>query len=254
MLAQNLSDREIADRLVLAYTTVKWYNRQIFSKLSVARVCQLVHRMPLAIEIAAAWVGMLSPRLKSLMKSCAAQMSADLVLLLASGKAHSQRANGEKRMEEIKELMKRIDFGWENCFMDEEEYLQKRRQLQLEIETMRPVKQDELLKSADLLKNFRGLWERCMTPQAQHELIKQIVDGVVVLDKEVIALALKGDTALLVVNDNDILDYGERGIFSQSGIIMFPSNRAGTMRRATVYAFKQRGSYYGTDDASALSA
>ena len=47
---------------------------------------------------------------------------------------HAQRANEEKRMEEIKELVKRIDFRWENGFMDEEEYLQKRRQLQLEIE------------------------------------------------------------------------------------------------------------------------
>ena len=116
---------------------------------------------------------------------------------------HAERANEEKRMEEIKELVKRIDFRWENGFMDEEEYLQKRRQLQLEIEALHPVEHDELLKAADLLKNFRGLWERCPTPQAQHELVKQVVDGVIVLDKEVIALALKGDTALLLVNDDD---------------------------------------------------
>ena len=44
LLAQNLSDREIADRLVLAYTTVKWYNRQIFSKLSVESRQQAVER------------------------------------------------------------------------------------------------------------------------------------------------------------------------------------------------------------------
>ncbi len=35
LLAEDLSDREIAARLVLAYTTVKWYNRQIFNKLGV---------------------------------------------------------------------------------------------------------------------------------------------------------------------------------------------------------------------------
>lgn len=35
LLAQDLSDREIADRLFIAPNTVKWYNRQIFSKLGV---------------------------------------------------------------------------------------------------------------------------------------------------------------------------------------------------------------------------
>ncbi|MBI5667650.1 MAG: hypothetical protein HZC41_06545 [Chloroflexi bacterium] len=35
LIAEGLSDREIADRLVVAYTTVKWYNRQIFNKLGV---------------------------------------------------------------------------------------------------------------------------------------------------------------------------------------------------------------------------
>lgn len=35
LLAEDLSDREIADRLVVAPTTVKWYNRQIFNKLGV---------------------------------------------------------------------------------------------------------------------------------------------------------------------------------------------------------------------------
>jgi predicted ATPase/DNA-binding CsgD family transcriptional regulator len=35
LLAENLPDREIADRLIIAHTTVKWYNRQIFNKLGV---------------------------------------------------------------------------------------------------------------------------------------------------------------------------------------------------------------------------
>jgi predicted ATPase/DNA-binding CsgD family transcriptional regulator len=35
LLAENLSDREIADRLVVSPSTVKWYNRQIFDKLGV---------------------------------------------------------------------------------------------------------------------------------------------------------------------------------------------------------------------------
>jgi DNA-binding CsgD family transcriptional regulator/tetratricopeptide (TPR) repeat protein len=35
LLAQDLSDREIATRLVVAKSTVRWYNRQIFNKLGV---------------------------------------------------------------------------------------------------------------------------------------------------------------------------------------------------------------------------
>ncbi len=35
LMAQDLPDRVIAERLVVAYTTVKWYNRQIFNKLGV---------------------------------------------------------------------------------------------------------------------------------------------------------------------------------------------------------------------------
>jgi predicted ATPase/DNA-binding CsgD family transcriptional regulator len=35
LLAQDFSDREIADRLVVSLNTVKWYNRQIFDKLGV---------------------------------------------------------------------------------------------------------------------------------------------------------------------------------------------------------------------------
>ena len=44
LLAENLSNREIADRLVIAYTTVKWYNRQIFNKLGVENREQAVER------------------------------------------------------------------------------------------------------------------------------------------------------------------------------------------------------------------
>lgn len=44
LLSQNLTDREIAERLVLAQTTVKWFNRQIFNKLGVERREQAVER------------------------------------------------------------------------------------------------------------------------------------------------------------------------------------------------------------------
>ena len=44
LLAENISNREIADRLVLALTTVKWYNQQIFNKLGIENRQQAVER------------------------------------------------------------------------------------------------------------------------------------------------------------------------------------------------------------------
>ena len=124
---------------------------------------------------------------------------------------HAQHAAAENCMDEIRRMVERIDFSWEEGFMDEQTYVQKRRQLQMEIEMLRPVEHDELMKSADLLANFRALWERCSTQKAQHELIKQVVERVIVIDQVVLALVLKGDTALLMIDDNGVSDYGEGG-------------------------------------------
>lgn len=44
LLAENLSDREIAERLMLGHNTVKWYNRQIFQKLGVENRRQAAKR------------------------------------------------------------------------------------------------------------------------------------------------------------------------------------------------------------------
>lgn len=44
LLSQGLADREIAQSLIIAYSTVKWYNRQIFNKLGVNNREQAVER------------------------------------------------------------------------------------------------------------------------------------------------------------------------------------------------------------------
>jgi len=44
LLVRQMSDREIASNLFIAYTTVKWYNRQIFNKLGVENRRQAVER------------------------------------------------------------------------------------------------------------------------------------------------------------------------------------------------------------------
>jgi DNA invertase Pin-like site-specific DNA recombinase len=124
---------------------------------------------------------------------------------------HTQNQAAAQRVDEIRQMVERIDFSWENGFTDEETYVQKRRQLQLEIEMLRPVEHDELLKSANLLQDFGKLWKQCASRKAQHELIKQIVDRIIVIDGEVVALVLKGDTALLMVDEQGVYAYGEEG-------------------------------------------
>jgi predicted ATPase/DNA-binding CsgD family transcriptional regulator len=44
LLDESLSDREIADRLVMTVNTIKWYNRQIYSKLGVGSRIQAITR------------------------------------------------------------------------------------------------------------------------------------------------------------------------------------------------------------------
>src|SRR5688572_17642820 len=44
LLAKNLTDREIADQLVIGHNTVKWYNRHIFQKLQVENRKQAAQR------------------------------------------------------------------------------------------------------------------------------------------------------------------------------------------------------------------
>ena len=96
--------------------------------------------------------------------------------------------------------------------MDEALYLQKWRQLQIDMEMLRPMQHDELLKSADLLKDFGKLWARCQTKRAQRELIQQILDKVVVIHNEVITLGLKKDTALLMETTRQFQPVGKEGL------------------------------------------
>ena len=123
---------------------------------------------------------------------------------------HTEHASAVEKMEQIAEMIKKLELNWDHGFIDDTTYIQKRRELQLQIEMMRPVEHDELLKSANLLKDFAKLWAACHTRKAQHELVSQILEQVIVLDNRVIALVLKGDSAQLVETDGLSPD-GERG-------------------------------------------
>lgn len=118
-----------------------------------------------------------------------------------------ENAASLQRMEELKQIVERIDFSWEQGFLDKDVYLEKRRQLQLEIEGLRRLDYDELVQASDLIEHFKAYWDQCAgtanPPQARKQLIAQIVQKVVVYEDKVLALVLHGDFAV-VLEENKI--------------------------------------------------
>ena len=110
-----------------------------------------------------------------------------------------------KRMAEVEEIVRRIDFRWDQGFVSEEEYIAKRRQLQEEMESLRPIDFDELMEAADLLQNFSSYWRDCETvdnpEDARKQLITKIVDRVFIYDTHVIGITLHGDYGVILDND-----------------------------------------------------
>ncbi|MFZ0547382.1 MAG: zinc ribbon domain-containing protein, partial [Candidatus Promineifilaceae bacterium] len=109
------------------------------------------------------------------------------------------------RMEEIEEVVKRIDFSWEKGFLSPQEYIDKRNQIHREMEALRPVEYDDLIEAADLLENFSSYWEACGTvddfEEARKQLLAKIIDRVFVYDDRVVAIALHGNYAVVLDND-----------------------------------------------------
>lgn len=108
--------------------------------------------------------------------------------------------NLDKRLAEIREVIKRMDQRWDLGFItDEQEYIQQRLNLQHEIEKLTPVDTQDLEQEADLLQNFAHYWQLGNgDEEAQHELIKRIVERVYVQDEEVVAMTLKANCHLVL--------------------------------------------------------
>lgn len=113
-----------------------------------------------------------------------------------------ENAEALKRMSEMEEIVKRIDFSWEQGFLSPQEYVNKREQVLKEIESLRPVDYDDLMEAADLLSHFTKYWEGCAKvdnpAEAKKQLLAKIVDRVFVYDDTVIAIALHGDFGIVL--------------------------------------------------------
>jgi site-specific DNA recombinase len=107
-----------------------------------------------------------------------------------------------QRMEQIEEIVKRVDFSWEQGFLEKDAYFAKRSELQRELESLRPIDYDELIEAADLLQNFRTYWNECgqldEPLEARKQLIAKLVDRVFVYNDKILALVLYGDFAVVL--------------------------------------------------------
>lgn len=111
-----------------------------------------------------------------------------------------------KRISELEEMVERVEYSWEQGFLDQETYLVRRRELQHEIESLRPVDHDDLIEAADLLRNFRSYWDACAKvenpAQARRELVSRIVQSVYVYDRTLVAVVFYSDYAV-VLGENE---------------------------------------------------
>ncbi len=141
-----------------------------------------------------------------------------------------------KRMEEIKEIIERIDLRWDHGFISEEEYVEKRQQLQREVEALRPIDYDELHEAADLVQYFRSYWDGCADTenpaQARQQLLQKIVDQVFVYKQQVIAVALHGNFSVILDTGEDDMPGEIAEVLKQNGCaIIFTDAQPGRERR-----------------------
>ena len=100
--------------------------------------------------------------------------------------------NLEDRLNEIRDIIKRMDTRWDHGFFtNEDDYVQQRLQLQQELEQLTPIPDDDLEQAANLLGEFGKHWERLKEdPEAQRDLVKLIVQRVYMDGKDVVAMTL----------------------------------------------------------------
>lgn len=120
----------------------------------------------------------------------------------AAVQAKVEHAEALRRMAELAEIVKRVDFSWEQGYLKPDEYQAKRGQLQREMDALKPVDYDVLIEAEDLLRNFMSYWHNCekvnKPEEARKQLLAKIVDRVFVHDHEVVGITLHGDYSLIL--------------------------------------------------------
>lgn len=106
-----------------------------------------------------------------------------------------EHAEAFRRIAQIEEAIKRVDFSWEQGFLTPQEYVSKRSLLLDEIQSLKPVDYDNLVAAVDTLENFGTHWDACTEVEepekARQTLLSNIVDKVFVCDRQVTGITLK---------------------------------------------------------------
>ena len=106
----------------------------------------------------------------------------------------------DQRIAEIKTIIDRMDFRWDKGFVtDRDTYVQKRMELQQELEKLTPIPHDDLERAADILQNFANHWQATGDDrEAQKSLLQLIVSRVQVRDGKVVAIILRPNYCVTV--------------------------------------------------------
>lgn len=159
------------------------------------------------------------------------------------------------RMAEIREIIERIDFRWDQGFISQEEYVGKRQQLQLEMDALRPIDYDELIEAADLIENFQAYWTQCEQVSnpldARQQLLQKIVERVFVHEGEVLAVVVHGDFGVVLGQDEQetaeiarVLDIKNAATSEVSPRSRVGSDGLGTLTDRVVFTRKSKQYYF----------
>lgn len=118
------------------------------------------------------------------------------------------------RIDEIKQIIERLDMRWDMGFMNKEEYLQKRTQLQEELKGAQPLPRENLDQALKLFREFRRLWEEG-NPYERKHLLSVIVEKVWVKGNEISAITLRPSYHMVVTGLRKAVE--DSGLLNEDG-------------------------------------
>lgn len=103
----------------------------------------------------------------------------------------------KERIAEIREITERLDMRWDMGFMNRDEYVAKRTQLQEELQNLQPLPRESLEEALRVFRDFRQVWQGGDLYQRKH-LLGLIVEKVWVKHTEITAVTLRPSYHLVV--------------------------------------------------------
>jgi hypothetical protein len=102
-----------------------------------------------------------------------------------------------ERTAQIHKILERLDVRWDLGFINKDEYIKKRTELQQEMQSMEPLPQAMLEEALRIFRDFRKLWEEGDLYQRKH-LLGLVLEKVWVKGDEITAMTLRPSYHLVV--------------------------------------------------------